>query len=96
MGIFSKDPIEDAVAEAMVEHGPDGHIDGYAEIAKAAINAHFRLTPDEWKTKREEVARAIYSSTGSPLHFEAVGKPQRQEYRKRADVAMTALGFTRT
>jgi hypothetical protein len=30
---------EDAVIEAMIEHGPDGHIDGYDKIARTALEA---------------------------------------------------------
>lgn len=30
---------EEAVKDAMVEHGPDGHIDGYEEITLASLEA---------------------------------------------------------
>lgn len=53
MGTYSQDPVEDAVAIAMIEHGPDGHIDGYAEIAQAVIDAlglhHVEGTDGEWR-----------------------------------------------
>jgi hypothetical protein len=31
--------VQQAVIEAMIEHGPDGHIDGYEEISRAALEA---------------------------------------------------------
>ena len=30
---------EEAVIDAMIKYGPDGHIDGYQEIARAALEA---------------------------------------------------------
>lgn len=37
-------PVHDAVAEALMEHGPDGHTDGYKQIAGAALLA----VPEGW------------------------------------------------
>ena len=36
--------VQDAVADAMMTSGPDGHTDGYKVIAQAAIDA----IPDGW------------------------------------------------
>ncbi len=35
--------VEDAVSDAMIEYGPDGHIDGSDEISIAAIKALRKL-----------------------------------------------------
>lgn len=38
--------IEEQVADAMIEHGPDGHIDGYQEIARVAVLAYLGVKDD--------------------------------------------------
>lgn len=55
---------EQAVIDAMCEYGPDGHIDGYQEIARAALEAAapYILKGDvEWT-----VFRASDGENGSP------------------------------
>jgi len=54
----------EAVADAMVEHGPDGHIDGYEEITAAALAAADAVMfSDEAVERAAETAFPIYWST---------------------------------
>lgn len=39
VNIHARKAAQDAVIEAMIEHGPDGHIDGYQQITDAALKA---------------------------------------------------------
>ncbi|WP_296249609.1 hypothetical protein [uncultured Stenotrophomonas sp.] len=41
----------------------------------------------------EQAAEAAYASTGSPIAWEVVSKPQRQTYRKQARAALEAAGL---
>ena len=41
----------------------------------------------------EKAAEAAYASTGSPIAWEVVSKPQRQTYRKQARAALEAAGL---
>lgn len=51
--------VERAVADAMIEYGPDDHIDGYKEIARAAIDALLAHMQEGGEEVTEEQARDI-------------------------------------
>lgn len=54
--------VQQAVIEAMIEHGPDGHIDGYEEITRAALeSAAPHLMAQAW----DEGMEAMYATTSS-------------------------------
>jgi len=65
----------EAVADAMVKYGPDGHIDGYEEITDAALGASdaVMFSPDAI----ERAARAL-RATG--LHPGILWCPSRSSY----------------
>ena len=52
---------EAAVIDAMVEHGPDGHIDGYEEITQAALEAALDV---------DELARVVGVPAGCRQQFD--------------------------
>lgn len=67
--------------------------------------ATMTLNPEEWKTKRETVARAMWDKSEwdisarcgnaiKPWHW--LTEEGRSPFRNQADTAMTAMGFTRT
>ncbi|WP_258933243.1 hypothetical protein [Nesterenkonia pannonica] len=61
----------------------------------AGADAYRTLTDLEWVVAQEEAAEASYMSTGSALPWALASKPAKQEFRRRADAAMRALGFLR-
>jgi hypothetical protein len=54
-----------------------------------------RLSEAEWAEKREQVARATYEAYTS-TSWEHLSSRAKAEWRRGADAAMIALGFTRT
>ena len=67
LNIHVRKAAQDAVVEAMIEHGPDGHIDGYQQITDAALNAaapHLRA-----QALREAATELLSDESAAPKSF---------------------------
>lgn len=92
----------------MTEHICDGQWRYYCEACSGLPNdpdlikewkregSPFRLTPEEWETKREEASAAQWDRHGKPGLFAYAPEHVRRAFHKDTDAAMTALGFERT
>ena len=90
----------------MGEHTCDGQWRYYCEACSGLPNdpdlikewkrdgSPFRLTPEEWETKREQVAEAMVEAEGF-YQWPQASQLVRDAYLRNARVAMTALGFER-
>lgn len=76
------------------------------EVEKRAEEQGYNVLPSVYAYKKgfiagrtisaeqlEQAAEAAYASTGSPIAWEVVSKPQRQTYRKQARAALEAAGL---
>jgi hypothetical protein len=74
-----------AVADAMIKHGPDGHIDGYEEITDAALAA-----ADAVMFSNEAVERAA-KTLAQPFTWDKLTPSDQRRFRSRIQDAIAAL-----
>jgi hypothetical protein len=75
----------EAVADAMIKHGPDGHIDGYEEITDAALAA-----ADAVMFSDEAVERAA-RRLAHPFTWEKLSPSNQSHWRSQIVNSIVAL-----
>lgn len=69
--IHVRKAVQDAVIDAMIEHGPDGHIDGYQQITDAALKAAAPFFKPQQVTTAEELDKLGFQA----VVLDAYGTP---------------------